>query len=46
MHDFGYDYLPKIGVSVMIFLMLTAGLLILSGVRMRNYNFTFIQVEE
>ena len=46
MHDFGYDYLPEISVSVMIFLMLTAGLLILSGVRMRNYNFTFIQVEE
>ena len=46
MHDFGYDYLPKISVSVMLFLMLTAGLLILSGVRMRNYNFTFIQVEE
>ena len=46
MHDFGYDYLPKIGVSVMIFLVLTAGLLLLSGVRMRNYNFTFIQVEE
>ena len=30
----------------MIFLVLTAGLLLLSGVRMRSYNFTFIQVEE
>ena len=46
LHNFGYDYLPRISVSVMIFLILTAVLLILSGVRMRNYNFTFIQVEE
>lgn len=46
LHNFGYDYLPRISVSVMIFLILTAVLLILSGVRMRNYNFTFIQMEE
>lgn len=46
MHDFGYDYLPEISVSVMIFLFLTVMLLLLSGFRMRNYNFTFIQVEE
>lgn len=46
MHDFGYDYLPEIKVSISFFLILTALLLILSGVRMRSYNFTFVQVEE
>ncbi len=46
MHNFGYDYLPGIWVSVVLFLCLISLFLMLSGIRMKRYNFTFVQVEE
>lgn len=46
LHNFGYDYLPEIWMSVVLFLAAIALLLILSAVRMGKYNFTFAQVEE
>lgn len=46
MHNFGYDYLPEIQVSVVFFLILIVLLLSLSMSRMRKYNFTFVQIEE
>lgn len=46
MHNFGYDYLPKVIVSVTIFLVLIVGLVFLAGMKMRNYNFSFTQVDE
>lgn len=46
MHNFGYDYLPRIHVSVLLFLCLICALIILAGVRMKRYNFTFIQAED
>lgn len=46
MHNFGYDYLPRIPVSVAIFLVLICGLVVLSGIKMRKYNFSFVQMDE
>lgn len=46
MHNFGYDYLPTLAVSALIFSLLTWALLIISGTKMRSYNFSFTQVNE
>lgn len=46
MHNFGYDYLPKIGMSIGMFLAAILLLLFVSGVKMRMYNFSFIQIDE
>ncbi|HJA11653.1 MAG TPA: hypothetical protein H9799_01660 [Candidatus Mediterraneibacter merdipullorum] len=46
MHDFGYDYLPGLHVSVGLFLLLNTVFLALSGRRMRKYDFSFVQVGE
>lgn len=46
MHSFGYDYLPGIGVSMSLFVVLITALIILSAVRIRNYNFSFAQMNE
>lgn len=46
MHNFGYDYLPRLWVSMGIFLLLIAVLIFLSGVKMRKYNFSFAQMDE
>lgn len=46
MHNFGYDYLPRIQVSVGVFLILIVMLVFLAGRRMRSYNFSFVQVDE
>lgn len=46
MHSFGYDYLPGIGVSMSIFVVLITALIILSAVRIRGYNFSFTQTNE
>lgn len=46
MHNFGYDYLPRLQVSAGIFLVLIVVLIFLSGRRMRSYNFSFMQMNE
>ena len=46
MHNFGYDYLPGIGMSAGFFLVCTGLFLGLSVSRMKKYNFIFAQVEE
>ena len=46
MHNFGYDYLPEIGTSIGIFLAVIVLLMILSGIKMQTYSFTFIQMDE
>lgn len=46
MHSFGYDYLPGIGVSMSLFVVLITALIILSAVRIRSYNFSFAQMNE
>ncbi|MDO5362271.1 MAG: hypothetical protein Q4F03_06420 [Eubacteriales bacterium] len=46
MHNFGYDYLPQIGMSIGIFLAAVILLIVVSGVKMRTYNFVFIQMDE
>lgn len=46
MHNFGYDYLPRLQVSAGIFLVLIVLLIFLSARRMRSYNFSFIQMNE
>lgn len=46
MHNFGYDYLPRLWVSMGIFLILIIGLIFLSKVKMVKYSFTFIQMDE
>lgn len=46
MHNFGYDYLPEIGTSIGIFLAVILLLMILSGMKMQTYSFTFIQMDE
>ncbi len=46
MHDFGYDHLPGIRESVILFVLLTAILSIFSVRKMRSYDFLFQQVEE
>lgn len=46
MHNFGYDYLPRLQVSAGIFLVVIVVLIFLSGRRMRSYNFSFIQMNE
>lgn len=46
MHNFGYDYLPKISMSIGIFLAAIILLMILSGMKMQTYSFTFIQMDE
>lgn len=46
MHNFGYDYLPKINTSIGVFLAGMILLMILSGIKMRTYSFTFMQTDE
>lgn len=46
MHNFGYDYLPKVAVSVWIFGVLILALIFFSGFKMRSYNFSFVQVNK
>lgn len=46
MHNFGYDYLPTLGVSMGIFLVLIVILIFLSGWKMRTHNFSFVQMDE
>lgn len=41
MHDFGYDVLPSIGQSGMIFLLILLGLSVLSFRTLKKYNFSF-----
>lgn len=45
MHNFGYDHLPRVQVSAVIFLVLIMVLILLSGRKMRNYDFSFRQVD-
>ncbi len=45
MHNFGYDYLPRIWMSILIFLILIAGLLIGANMKMKKYDFSFTQIE-
>ncbi|MCI9378670.1 MAG: hypothetical protein HFI06_09160 [Eubacterium sp.] len=40
MHDFGYDALPSIGQSCLLFLLLLGGLAILSFWTLKKYNFS------
>lgn len=42
MHDFGYDNLPSIGQSMVIFGLILAVVYILAYRRLRTYNFTFL----
>lgn len=46
MHNFGYDYLPRVQESAGIFLVLIVVLILLSGRKMQSYDFTFMQVDE
>lgn len=46
MHNFGYDYLPKLWSSIGIFLLFIILLIFLSGRKMRTHNFSFIQMDE
>ncbi len=46
MHNFGYDYLPKLRLSIGMFLSVILFLLIVSGIKMRTYNFVFMQADE
>lgn len=46
MHNFGYDYLPKLWMSMGIFFVFILVLILLSGMKMRSYSFSFIQAEE
>ena len=46
MHNFGYDYLPKLWMSMGIFFDFILVLILLSGMKMRSYSFSFIQAEE
>jgi len=45
MHNFGYDLLPRLWQTVVIFLMLTALLFFLSLRAVRRYNFSFTGTE-
>lgn len=45
MHNFGYDYLPRIWMSLVIFIALTFLLILAAEKKMRNYDFTFAQVD-
>ncbi len=44
MHDFGYDNLPTVAQSLLIFAGILATLALLSGRAARRYNFTFLGV--
>lgn len=46
LHSFGYDYLPRLGVSIGVFAGLIVALFWVSGGKMKTYNFTFTQVDE
>lgn len=46
MHNFGYDYLPRLQVSAGIFLAMIAVLVLLSARKMKSYDFSFMQVDE
>ena len=46
MHSFGYDYLPQLWVSILLFFVVITVLLLISGKCMKRYNFTFLQVDE
>lgn len=44
MHNFGYDYLPRLWTSIVMFIILIIGNMAVIYRGMRRYNFTFIQV--
>jgi len=46
MHNFGYDFLPELAVSIVGFLILIIVFIILSGIKMKKYNFSFMQLDE
>lgn len=46
MHNFGYDYLPRVGISILVFIMMIAMFIAVSGMKMRTYSFTFTQMDE
>lgn len=46
MHNFGYDRLPKIWMSVALFLILISILIALAAKKIRQYEFHFIQKHE
>ena len=46
MHNFGYDYLPQIKISILLFLAVICILLFISRKCIKRYNFTFSQVDE
>lgn len=46
MHNFGYDYLPRLSVSICILLILSLVMIGLSGIGFRRYEFSFLQIEE
>ena len=46
MHNFGYDYLPQIKTSILLFLAGICILLFISRKCIKRYNFTFSQVDE
>lgn len=45
MHNFGYDYLPQIKVSIIIFLICIIGFTLISLIKMKTYDFSFVQRE-
>lgn len=46
MHNFGYDYLPGVGVSVGIFVGFIIILIVISSIKMQRYDFLFIHMDE
>lgn len=46
MHNFGYDYLPLLWISMGIFVFLIVLNILLVSRKMRNYDFSFAQVDE
>jgi len=46
MHNFGYDLLPRLWQTYLIFLVLIAGLMAGILVAIRKYNFMFLGTEQ
>ncbi len=46
MHNFGYDYLPRLWMSMGIFLLLIVVLIFGAGWKMQRYSFSFVQTDE
>lgn len=46
MHNFGYDYLPRLWMSILIFIVLIILNMVIIRRRIHNYEFEFLQVYE